>query len=107
MSDNTDKWVAFVSGGFDSTHANYTSGNKMSEAVLAIDLSNGAKLWEYYNATGATDDRQYMNFSIAASPTAVDLNNDGYIDRVYIGDVGGQLGSSILHLLEVRRFPAV
>ncbi|MGH7874909.1 MAG: pilus assembly protein [Candidatus Binatia bacterium] len=91
MSDNTDKWVAFVSGGFDSTHANYTSGNKMSEAVLAIDLSNGAKLWEYYNATGATDDRQYMNFSIAASPTAVDLNNDGYIDRVYIGDVGGQL----------------
>ena len=22
---------------------------------------------------------------------AVDLNNDGYIDRVYIGDVGGQL----------------
>ena len=32
-----------------------------------------------------------MNFSIPASPTAVDLNNDGYIDRVYIGDVGGQL----------------
>jgi type IV pilus assembly protein PilY1 len=32
-----------------------------------------------------------MNFSIPAAPTAVDLNNDGYIDRVYIGDVGGQL----------------
>ncbi len=36
-------------------------------------------------------DRQYMNFSIAANPTAVDLNNNGYVDRVYVGDVGGQV----------------
>jgi type IV pilus assembly protein PilY1 len=91
MSDGTDKWVAFVGGGFDSTFNNYTSGNKVSEAFFAIDLATGAKLWEYYNATGSTDDRQYMNFSLPASPTAVDLNRDGYIDRVYIADVGGQL----------------
>jgi type IV pilus assembly protein PilY1 len=92
MSDGTDKWVAFFGGGFDSTHANYdTSTNKTSEAFFAVDLSNGTKLWQYYNATGSTDDRQYMNFSIPAAPTAVDLDNDGYIDRVYIGDVGGQL----------------
>jgi type IV pilus assembly protein PilY1 len=91
MADGTDKWVAFIGGGFDSTHSNYTSGNNMSEAFFAIDLSNGAKLWEYYNATGSTDDRQYMNFSFATAPTAVDLNNDGYIDKVYIGDVGGQV----------------
>jgi len=91
MSDGTDKWVAFVGGGFDSTYANYTSGTTTSEAFFVIDLSNGAKLWQYYNATGSTDDRQYMNFSIPAMPTAVDLNGDGYIDRVYLGDVGGQL----------------
>ena len=91
MADGTDKWVAFVGGGFDSTFANYGSGSKVSEAFFAIDLANGSKLWEYYNATGSTDDRQYMNFSLAANPTAVDLDNDGYIDRVYIGDVGGQL----------------
>jgi type IV pilus assembly protein PilY1 len=91
MADGTDKWVAFVGGGFDTTYSNYGSGSKVSEAFFAVDLSNGAKLWEYYNATGSTDDRQYMNFSIPASPTAVDLNGDGYIDRVYIGDTGGQL----------------
>jgi type IV pilus assembly protein PilY1 len=91
MADDTDKWVAFIGGGFDSTHASYNSGVKTSEAFFVIDLSDGTKLWEYYNATGSTDDRQYMNFSIPAAPTAVDLNNDGYIDRVYIGDVGGQL----------------
>jgi type IV pilus assembly protein PilY1 len=91
MSDGTDKWVAFIGAGFDSTQTNYDSGVKTSEALFVIDLSNGSKLWEYYNATGATDDRQYMNFSIPATPTAVDLNGDGYIDRVYLGDVGGQL----------------
>jgi len=91
MADGSDKWVAFVGGGFDSTFANYSSGSKTTEAFFAIDLSNGYKLWEYYNATGSTDDRQYMNFSLAADPTAVDLDNDGYVDRVYIGDVGGQL----------------
>ncbi|HXK26789.1 MAG TPA: PilC/PilY family type IV pilus protein [Candidatus Binatia bacterium] len=91
MSDGTDKWVAFVGAGFDTTFANYSGSSKTSEGFFVIDLSNGAKLWEYYNATGSTDDRQYMNFSIPASPAAVDLNNDGYIDRVYIGDVGGQL----------------
>jgi type IV pilus assembly protein PilY1 len=91
LSDGTDKWVAFVGGGFDTTHTNYDSGVKVGESFFVIDLSNGAKLWEYYNASGSTDDRQYMNFSIPATPTAVDLNNDGYIDRVYIGDVGGQL----------------
>jgi type IV pilus assembly protein PilY1 len=91
MSDGTDKWVAFVGGGFASSHSNYSAGSNMSEAFFAIDLSNGAKLWEYYNASGSSDDRQYMNFSIPAAPAAVDLNNDGYIDKVYIGDVGGQL----------------
>jgi type IV pilus assembly protein PilY1 len=91
MADGTDKWVAFVGGGFDTTFASYSGSSKTSEGFFVIDLSNGAKLWEYYNATGSTDDRQYMNFSIAANPTAVDLDANGYIDHVYIGDVGGQL----------------
>src|SRR2546429_8767039 len=32
-----------------------------------------------------------MNFSLTENSTAVDLNNDGFVDRVYIGDTGGQL----------------
>jgi type IV pilus assembly protein PilY1 len=86
LADNTEKYVAFVGGGYD-TASNNTSG----KAFYVIDVDTGAKLWEYSNPGSTSDDRQYMNFSVAASPTAVDLNNDGYIDRVYIGDVGGQL----------------
>ena len=104
MADGTDKWVAFIGGGFDSTLANYNSGSQDNRGVLRHRFIDGTKLWEYYNATGSTDDRQYMNFSLPASPTAVDLNNDGYIDRVYIGDVGGQLWKFDVAPLAARRF---
>jgi type IV pilus assembly protein PilY1 len=85
MSDGTARWVAFVGAGYDTPQ-----NNTLGKAFFAIDLATGTKLWEYYNAPSSTDDRQYMNFSLAANPTAVDLDSDGFIDHVFIGDVGGQ-----------------
>ncbi|MBI4488678.1 MAG: VWA domain-containing protein [Deltaproteobacteria bacterium] len=85
MSDGTEKFVAFVGGGYDTAQ-----NNNSGKAFFVIDLAAGAKLWEYFK-DGSADDRQHMNFSLAASPTAADLNNDGFIDSVYIGDIGGQL----------------
>lgn len=82
---STDKFVAFVGGGYDTG-----TNNATGKAFFAIDLATGAKLWEYYNS-GAGGDGQYMNFSLTANPTAVDINSDGRTDRVYIGDIGGQL----------------
>jgi type IV pilus assembly protein PilY1 len=79
------KYVAFVGGGYDTD-----SNNSSGKAFFVIDLATGGKLWEYYNDS-SSGDRNYMNFSLAGNPTAVDLNSDGFIDRVYIGDVGGQL----------------
>jgi type IV pilus assembly protein PilY1 len=86
LSDGTSKYVAFVGGGYDTA-----SNNSSGKAFYVIDVENGTKLWEYYKPGVVSDDRQYMNFSLAASPRAVDLNSDGHVDRVYIGDVGGQL----------------
>jgi type IV pilus assembly protein PilY1 len=79
------KFAAFFGGGYDTA-----SNNAHGKAFFALDLSNGSKLWEYFN-DGTSDDRQYMNFSLTENSTAVDLNNDGFVDRVYIGDTGGQL----------------
>jgi type IV pilus assembly protein PilY1 len=81
----SDTFVAFFGGGYDTA-----TNNAHGKAFFAVDLSNGSKLWEYYN-NGSSDDRQYMNFSLAENSTAVDLNNNGYVDHVYIGDTGGQL----------------
>ena len=78
-------YVAIFGGGYDTT-----TNDAHGKGVFVVDLATGAKLWEYYN-DGSGADRQYMNYSIPANPLALDTNNDGYIDRVYIGDVGGQL----------------
>jgi type IV pilus assembly protein PilY1 len=85
MDDGSEKFVAIVGGGYDTTHNNATG-----KAVFVIDLATGAKLWEYHN-DGTGNDRQHMNFSFAANSSALDLDHDGFIDRFYIGDVGGQL----------------
>jgi type IV pilus assembly protein PilY1 len=85
MSDGTEKYVAFFGGGYD-TESNNTTGR----AFFVVNVQTGQKLWEYYKS-GATDDRRYMHYSIPASPLALDLNGNGYIDRVYIGDVRGQV----------------
>jgi type IV pilus assembly protein PilY1 len=87
MADGTVKFVAFMGGGYDTAQNNNTG-----KAVFAIDIGTGTKLWQYYHTSGATDDQQYMNFSIPADVTAIDINPiDGYIDGLYVGDVGGQI----------------
>ncbi|MCX5735129.1 MAG: PilC/PilY family type IV pilus protein, partial [candidate division NC10 bacterium] len=82
----TEKYMLFFGGGYDTP-----SNNALGKAVFGVDAATGVKLWEYYHTTGASNDSQYMNFSVPGNPLALDLNNDGYIDRLYIGDVGGQL----------------
>ena len=84
LADGTEKFVAIVGGGYDTANNNATG-----KAVLAIDLATGTKLWEYYNSS-SSNDRQYMNYSLPANPAVADLDRDGYIDRLYIGDLGGQ-----------------
>jgi type IV pilus assembly protein PilY1 len=86
-----DQYVMFVGGGYNTDKNN--EGGKPAPtpptAFFVIDLATGAPVWSYDNTAGS--DATYMNFSIAANPTAVDLDNNGYVDHVYIGDVGGQL----------------
>jgi type IV pilus assembly protein PilY1 len=72
-----ERWVAFIGGGFDSTHVT-------GKGFFVIDIKTGDILVEFSALSG-------MDYSIAAPPTAVDTNADGYIDKVYIGDLGGQM----------------
>jgi type IV pilus assembly protein PilY1 len=81
-----ETYVAFVGGGHSASET-----DAYGKALFGVDVASGTKLWEYANRPGATDDRRFMTFSIPANPTAVDVDNDGYIDRVYVGDVGGQM----------------
>ena len=77
--------VAFVGGGYDTPQ-----NNNLGKAFFVIDLSNGSEALAVLQRRSSTD-RQYMNYSLAANAAAADLDSDGFVNRVYIGDVGGQL----------------
>ncbi|MGA2462889.1 MAG: PilC/PilY family type IV pilus protein [Thermodesulfobacteriota bacterium] len=75
--DLYERWVAFVGGGFD--YANSTG-----KGLFVVDIKTGAIIKEFSGLSG-------MNYSFAAPPTTADTNSDGFVDKVYIGDLGGQM----------------
>jgi hypothetical protein len=72
-----EKWVAFIGGGFDS-------GNSLGKAFYVVDLKTGIPIKGFSGLEG-------MDASLEAPPTAIDTNADGYIDKVYIGDLKGRM----------------
>ncbi len=74
-----ERWVAFVGGGYMPG----PSASDKGKAFFVIDMNTGTKLWEYTVADDASMER------VPAAPTAVDTNGDGFVDRVYVGDLGG------------------
>ncbi len=84
---NGGQWVAFLSGGYDVNQdlANPGTDTK-GRAIYVVNLSNGSLLRSYSHANNAD-----MRYCIPGDITRVDTNNDGDIDRLYAGDVGGQM----------------
>jgi Neisseria PilC beta-propeller domain len=58
--------------------------------LYVIDAETGNLLWRAAR-TGGTVNNPLMVDSFAADATVLDTDNDGYLDRVYIGDTGGRL----------------
>jgi len=69
--------VFFIGGG-------YSSDNSAGKAVLAINVFTGGVVKKFSNITG-------MNYSIPSSVTLVDGDSNGFVDKVYVGDLGGQM----------------
>lgn len=54
--------------------------------------NSGYKVWGHtYGGSDTSTTSTGMTFSIASEVTALDTNYDGYHDRVYVGDTGGNL----------------
>jgi type IV pilus assembly protein PilY1 len=79
-SDTVGTPVFFIGGGYSATNA---SGN----AILAIDVFTGLVVKAFKNDTTLTG----MNYSIASNVAVFDSNDNGFVDKVYVGDLGSQL----------------
>ncbi len=67
-------------------YMNCGSSDQKGNAVYAIDVKTGSKLWEF----SKTNDSR-MTYSISSDIAALDINGDTKVDRLYVGDMGGQL----------------
>ncbi len=78
--DDNEVWVVIMSGGYDSAGTN-------GKAVHIVNAQTGASIWSYTS----------MDDSAPAPPYAVDINLDGFIDRIYLGDLGGNMYRFSVH----------
>ncbi|MBN1364114.1 MAG: hypothetical protein JW976_04830 [Syntrophaceae bacterium] len=91
-----EKWVGFTAGGFASTNcktANDCSAcDKRGKGFYVIDLLYGTVLWTY-TACGPDGifDFDNMQYSLVTQPASVDSDDDGFIDTVYVPDLGGNI----------------
>jgi type IV pilus assembly protein PilY1 len=67
--------VFFIGGG-------YSSDNSSGKAVIAVDVLTGSVVKKFF--TG-------MNYSFPSAVLVIDENDNGFVDKVYVGDLGGQM----------------
>lgn len=94
-TQNTHKLALVVSGGYDpSQDATSTSTDTQGNSIYILDSLSGDLLWHGSNA-GATQNFSTanwgMNYSFPGDIRVIDLNADGFADRLYAADMGGQV----------------
>lgn len=88
---NAQKLVLIFGGGYDDAEdaEGYTAaGDTYGNAIYMVDAVKGTVLW---SQTVGADAFANMTHAIPGNVTVLDTNSDGYSDRMYVGDMAGQL----------------
>jgi type IV pilus assembly protein PilY1 len=85
---NVDYQAIIFGAGFDSAQANDPSvaAAARGRGVFIADILSGSIISSFTH-----DNSAGMDYSIASTVLAVDRTYDGVIDRIYVGDLGGNL----------------
>ncbi len=88
-----EKWVAFIGGGYDNDNQDlenpYTNvADSKGRAIYVIDVSDGSLVKRF-----SIIDSGYsgMTYSIPSDIVKVDVDGDGKVDRLYVGDMAGRM----------------
>ncbi len=87
-------WVVVLAAGYDRAHDFPGSRAGTAGASLTIlDAATGRRLWRAAGSAALQPDLQLpeMTASLASAPRVLDLDGDGYVDRLYVIDVEGGL----------------
>lgn len=96
------KLVMFVGGGYDMGYeaGTYNQDNGNGAGVYMFGADNGDLLWWSSSNPSASSNAEDgtnalkvddMKYSVVSQIKTVDRNNDGLVDHLYFGDLGGQV----------------
>lgn len=91
--DTKSRTVLLFGGGYDPNQDNGIPAgiDSMGDAIFMADPLTGSLLWWASSDSGANLVLPDMQFSIPSDLTVIDTDGDGRMDRIYVGDTGGQI----------------
>jgi type IV pilus assembly protein PilY1 len=92
-NDSSSRMVLIFGGGYDINQDNSIPAgpDSMGNAIYIVDPKTGQRIWWASSDTSASKVLTNMQYSIPSELTLMDSDGDKYIDRIYVGDTGGQL----------------
>jgi len=91
---NDNKAVVVIGGGYDPVHdtaAHPAAADGSGAGIHILDLETGTELWRAGRDAGAELQLTGMTRSIPTRVQVLDLSGDGFADRMYASDMGGQV----------------
>ncbi|MGH8495815.1 MAG: pilus assembly protein [Gammaproteobacteria bacterium] len=92
-TNNDEKFVLVFGGGYDSSqdNAGYSTDN-LGNGIYVVDAVSGDLLWRA-GGTGSGADLVVagMQNAIPGDVRVIDLDQDGFADRLYAADMGGRI----------------
>jgi type IV pilus assembly protein PilY1 len=100
-TQNDDRLVVVIAGGYDpSQDEDEAAIDDSGNSIYIVDSESGAVLW-HGSKDGADADfdteGKSMDYSIPADVKVIDFDGDGYADRMYAADMGGQIWRFDVH----------
>jgi len=85
--------VIVFAGGYDEAqdHKSTRSGDSMGRAVFIVDATTGDLIWQASASNTSDLVIPSMLYSMPSDPTVIDIDGDGLIEQIYVGDTGGQI----------------
>jgi type IV pilus assembly protein PilY1 len=94
-TQNANKLVLVMGGGYEVDQDNVTaSTDAAGNSIYIIDSVSGTVLWRGSKSGGNLNfavSGRAMDYSIPAEVKVVDFDGDGFADRMYAADMGGQV----------------
>jgi len=91
---NADKAVVVVGGGYDTVHdttAHPSTADGVGAGIHFLDLVSGTELWRAGSDGSADLSLSRMTRAIPNEVRVIDLDGNGFADRMYASDLGGQI----------------